>query len=105
MSENFKKLAQAQLGVGASTLYTVPGATQAVIKHMRVANPTGSTVSFKLWHDGTTDSFIIVPSADILAGGWAEFDGNILMETADTLSGLASIATSLTITVYGLEIA
>ena len=37
-------------------------------------------------------------------GGWAEFDGAILMEAADTLSGLASAATAITYTIYGLEI-
>lgn len=104
MADAFKKLYQGQPGTSATTLYTVPASTAVIIKHIRVTNPTASDRTVKLWHDGTADANVILPAATVLAGGWAEFDGTILMEAADTLSGQASAATALTVTVYGDEV-
>jgi hypothetical protein len=104
MEHSWRKLYQGQPGTSATTLYTVPGATAAIIKHIRVTNPTGTDRTIKLWHDGTANANVILPAATVLAGGWAEFDGNILMEAADTMSGQASAATALTVTIYGDEV-
>jgi hypothetical protein len=104
MAEAFKKLYQGQVPSSATTLYTVPGSTQAIIKHIRVVNPTGTARTIRLWHDGTADSNAILPPVSIGAGEWAEFDGAILAEAADTISGQAAAASAITVTIYGLEI-
>lgn len=104
MADAFKKLYQGQPGTSAATLYTVPAATSTIVKHIRVANPTATDRTIKLWHDGTADAQVILPAVTVQAGGWAEFDGVILMEAADTLSGQASAATALTVTIYGDEV-
>lgn len=105
MTTTVKKLGQAVLtGSGTQdTLYTVPAATTALIKHIRLVNYSVSDVTVMLWHDGVADSNRILPAATILAGGWAEFDGAITMETGDTLRAEAGAATSITATVYGVE--
>lgn len=105
MANTYKKLAQAELTGGNDTLYTVPGSTETIVSHIRIVNTDSSDRTVKLWHDGTTDPYVILPSATVLAGGWAEFDGTILMEAADTLVALGSAASALTVTVYGTEIA
>lgn len=104
MAETYKKLGQGQLANSAGTLYTVPGNTSTIVKHIRLTNNTGTDRTARLYHDGTTDATTILPAATIKAGGWAEFDGAILMEATDTLSGLSSAATAITYTIYGLEI-
>jgi hypothetical protein len=104
MEHSFRKLYQGQPGTSATTLYTVPGSTAVIIKAIRITNPTGTDRTIKLWHDGTADSNVILPAATVLAGGWAEFDGTILMEASDILSGQASAASALTVTVYGDEL-
>lgn len=104
MAEAYKKLAQGQLGAATAVLYTVPAATATIIKHMRFVNNDTEDLTFELYHDGTTEAVRILPTATIEAGGWAEFDGALLMEAADTLQGKASQATEITYTIYGLEV-
>ena len=104
MAETYKKLAQGQLANSTGTLYTVPANTSALIGHIRLVNNTGASHTAKLYHDGTTDAQAILPTLTIEAGGWAEFSGGIVMEASDTISGVADAATSITYTIYGMEI-
>lgn len=103
MTETFKKLYQGELPDSVATLYTVPGATQVIIKYMVAINTTANEVTMQLWHDGVADSNCIFGPTTIPAGGKAEFDGNLIMETADTLNGKAGTSSSITLSVYGLE--
>lgn len=106
MSDAYKKLAQAQLAAspGTTTLYTVPGSTEAIVSHIRVVNVSGGAVTVKLWHDGTADVNVVLPEVTLEAGEWGEFDGTITMEAADTLVGQSDTATAVTVTVYGDEV-
>ena len=104
MAETYKKLAQGQLANSTGTLYTVPANTSALIGHIRLVNNTGASHTAKLYHDGTTDAQAILPTLTIEAGGWAEFSGGLVMEASDTMSGVADAATSITYTIYGMEI-
>jgi hypothetical protein len=101
-NRSVKKLAQAQVASSVATIFTAT--VQTEIRHIRVANPSGADRTLKLWHDGTTDAFLILPAVTIKSGGWGEFDGVIYMEAGDTLAAEASAATALTITVYGEEL-
>ena len=104
MAETYKKLAQGQLPSSAGTIYTVPSGTSTIIKHIRLVNTDSSARTARLYHDGTTDATTILPAASIEAGGRAEFEGTIVMEAADTLAGLGSVASQVTYTIYGLEL-
>ena len=104
MAETYKKLAQGQLPSSAGTIYTVPSGTSTIIKHIRLVNTDSSARTARLYHDGTNDATTILPAASIEAGGWAEFEGTIVMEAADTLAGLGSVASQVTYTIYGLEL-
>jgi hypothetical protein len=103
-TDTVKKLGQMELTGSTDTLYTVPGATSALVKHMSIVNTStisGSTV--KLWHDGSANVNLIMPAVTIAAGEWAEFEGTITMETGDTLKAEAQSANIITITVHGVE--
>jgi hypothetical protein len=104
MAETYKKLAQGQLTTSSGTLYTVPSATSTIIKYITLTNTTGGAQTAQLFHDGTSAATCILPIISIVAGGWAEFEGTIIMEAADTLAGDSDAGTSITYTVYGLEI-
>ena len=104
MANTYKKLAQGQLAATVGILYTVPALTSTIISHIRLVNNDTVLRAATLWHDGTANTNKILPAADIGPGGWAEWDGRMTMEAADTLQGQASVATQITYTVYGLEI-
>jgi len=70
-TDAFKVLAQGQLPAVIGTLYTVPASTQAIIKTIHLANPTGSAVTAKLAIGGTADANVILPPISIMAGGFA----------------------------------
>ena len=107
MPEAYKKLAQLQLGTDIVTdpaVYTVPAATQTIAKHMRAVNTGAAASTFTIYHDGSASSNCILPPVELAVGEWAEFDGTLLMETADTLKAAASVATTITFSLYGLEL-
>jgi hypothetical protein len=103
LSGTYKKLYQGQPASTGTTLYTVPAATQTHIKYIVVTNTTGTDRTFTLYHDGTGAANNIVPASTVVAGGFAEYNGDILMETGDTLYCVTSVSTTLTVTVYGIE--
>lgn len=104
MAEAYKKLYQNQLPDSAATLFTVGGSASCIVKHIRLTNTTGTDRTATLYHDGTAAGNNILPATTIKAGGWAEFDGAILMESNDTIAGVSSAASAITCTIYGLEI-
>ncbi len=105
MVETYKKLAQTTIPSVVAALYTVPALTQTIVKHIVISNNTGTPVTdIFLYHDGTTDSNILVPGVTLAVGEWGEFDGSITMETADTLQAKAGTDAAVGITVHGLEI-
>ena len=104
MAETYKKLAQGQLPSSAGTIYTVPSGTSTIIKHIRLVNTDSSARTARLYHDGTTDATTILPAASIEAGGWAEFEGTIIMEAADFLQINAQNANDINYVVYGMEL-
>ena len=107
-TDNFKMLAQAQLGTSEAAVYgAVPANHETIIKHITVVNNDTEALWFTLFHStGTTydETTTIIPEATIPAGGWAEFNGTITMDATDILAGKGEQASELTITVWGDEI-
>jgi hypothetical protein len=106
MTDAYKKLAQVELAQdpATTTIYTVPGATQTIVKHMTVVNSTGGPVTFKLWRDGVADVNLITVEVILKSGAFGEWDGTIFMEAGDTLVGQSDTASAVTITVDGDEV-
>lgn len=103
MTESYQKLAQGILSTSSTALYTVPGSTETIIKHIILVNYSASNRTAALHQDDTTDANYILPDVTIEAGGWADFSGVICM-TSGIVYGKASAGSSITYTIYGVEI-
>lgn len=125
MPDDYKQLAQVVLDGtydDAEEIYTAPAAagSQVIIKHIRVVNNNNEAIGVKMYHGDTTvdpdglgdpDSQLILPGADIAAGGWAEFEGTIILDASDAIWAARVHASTgapvgnpfLTVTLYGLE--
>jgi len=107
MAGQLKRIAgPAYLAAAAADIYTPAAATiYTVIKHIHVANKTAGAVTFTLYIGATGGSAAgteiafakNVPANDYVDLFWA----GLKMVSTDFLTGLASAATSLTITVTG----
>ena len=114
MAETYKKLAQGQLPTSVGQLYPCPANTTTIIRSIRLVNTDASAIhSVTLHHidSGVTPSGAtnILNGVNLAAGGWAEFDGTIILEAGDELQGLigasnSANATDITYTIYGLEL-
>lgn len=106
MAETFSKLAQTELTAGGGSSVLVTGAAEStIVRHMRaVNNDNANDTTLKMWQTGTTDADVILPTATIDAGGWAEFEGTIILSNGETLHAEAGAGANITITVYGLEL-
>lgn len=73
-SDSFKTIAQGQLGSSTTTLYTVPGSTQTLIKQIHLANATGSDVTGIVFYvNGTAAANQITGTMKIVANGTATY--------------------------------
>ena len=112
MAETYKKLGQALVTAAntATTMYTAPANTSTIVKHMRFTSVDASnTCHIKLYHldSGETAGDAgtqILAETTILANGWAEFEGTIIMEAADFLQINAQNANDINYVVYGMEL-
>lgn len=121
MADTFKKLAQTSLTTISEVveIYTAPSSTETIIKHIRVVNRSPAAAAVQMWHKNgplsgvpSTDSaYLILPKADIADGGWAEFEGTIILNADDSLyasveePSIGNTGSDITIVVYGLEMA
>ena len=108
MAETYKKLAQGQLATSVGRLYLCPANTTTIVRHIRLVNTDSDIHSVTMHHidSGVTPSGAtnILNAVNLAAGGWAEFDGTIIMEAGDTLVGISGTDEAINLTVYGLEL-
>jgi hypothetical protein len=104
-TDAYKLLYQGQLPSSVGTLATVGGGVSWIIKHISIVNNDTSARTFALYRQGTADSNIITPPAmGIPAGGMSEWDGTMALAASETLRGVGSVASKLTVTVCGDEV-
>jgi len=105
MADAYKLLYQGQLAATVGTLYTVPGSTGAIIRHISVINNDTVSRSFALYRQGTAATNLITPPAMVvLPGGMQEWDGAMAMAATETIRGIGSVASMLSVTIDGDEI-
>lgn len=106
MAEAYKILAQGELPIAAGVLYTVPGATKAVIKHIKLVNQTAGALTVTMWINGNADDKLWLPgTTEIPANGSIEWEGSLSLEAAVTIQGAtAGGANDITYLISGLEI-
>ena len=104
-----KRLSQSQPGTSYATAYTVPGSTSAIIKEIVVCNTTGGslTIDISLVASGGTAGVTnnVVAAAVIPAYTTVIYTFAQILATGGFVSMKASAATSLTVTISGVEFA
>jgi len=104
-----KVLAQGQCPTVATSFYSPADNVITEITRIEISNTTNSTKWFSMWHDptGTTynDTTKLFHRIYILKNTTIELEENnkMLMNGAGNLAFMASVATSVTVTVYGIE--
>lgn len=106
MANTLKPLAKpAYLTAAVANIYTPPAATiYCVLRHIHVANVTAGAVSFTLYvgvTGGSAAGTELFKTVSVPAFGTYDYPCLKRMDSTDFLTGLASAATSLTITVDG----
>lgn len=94
----------AQLPAAAATLYTVPAATTAVLRHIRVLNTTGTdrAVTMSIGADAAGTRFI---SMTVPANSVFDWTGNLPLAAGEIVQGFAAVAAALTAIISGIETA
>lgn len=103
-------IAGSQIAATATTYYTAPANTKAIIQNMTLTNTTAGalTATVHIISTGATETASnMVISARVIAAGETyncpEVIGKVLLATG-TIRALASSATSITITASGVEV-
>ena len=97
----------AHLANAVANIYTPAASTiETVIKQIHVANKTGAAATFTLYIGATGTNVAgteIALAKSVAANDYTEifFSPGLMMVSADFLTGLASAAATLTITVMG----
>jgi hypothetical protein len=100
MANTFKNYTSASVGTGATTTYTVPSSTTAVMIGCNLSNKTTSQVAVDVQCAGV----YLVQGAPIPANSaLSVLDGKIILETTDTVVVTSNTASSTDVIVSVLE--
>ena len=105
MADNYKVLAQGQLAAAAGAIYTVPGATQAIVRGIVIVNTDTTTRTISLFVNGTGAANKILSNRTLAQDERLEINGVITLAAAGTIQGVADVGAKVTYTISGLEIA
>lgn len=114
MTNSFKKLAAETLtsdtGGSLSAVYEAPAGSEVLIKHMRIVNQTPAQKTVTMWQKTGSlgglddDNYLVLPPITLEAGGWAEFEGTIIVPAGESIYANADSADDVNLFIYGLEI-
>jgi hypothetical protein len=105
MPEVMKVLAQGQLGTTTAPMYTVPPANTGVVLHGEWLNTSDTqAVNIDLYVNGSGNANQIKRGVSLAPGESLEFEGKMMLAAGNTFQGKASVATTVTYTIFGAEI-
>ena len=116
MAETYKRLGQGQLAIDTTgtngRVYVCPSNTTAIIRQMTFSNVDDALHALTIYHidnAGTAgETNVIMNASNIAAGGWADFNGTIILEADDELKAISTLnspaADDITYVIYGLEL-
>lgn len=107
MADVLKRLAgPTQLASSSASIYTVPALTTTVIRNIHVVNTTSGGVTFNLLVNAAASSTAtaLFYSYNVAPYGVVDWSGMIVLNAADYLTSLAGVATSLVLTISGVEV-
>lgn len=93
----------AQPGAVTGVIYTVPGATSAVVKQIIMANTTALPATVTIGVGGTAAANMVIPTVVVAANSVVTLDCAIPMVAAETLNALQGTAAAVTVTISGYE--
>ncbi len=99
-----KPLYHGQPTNSATTLYTVPGSTVTVIRHIRAVNADSVSHTFDLYRNGSADANRLTETITLQAGGSYEDDVYLPLVATDTVQGKADASSKVTLFLGGVEI-
>jgi len=100
MANTFKNYTSSAVGTSATTVYTVPASTVAVVIGMNLSNVTASQITVDVQVGGV----YLIKAAPIPAGSaLSALDGKIILEAADVLEVTSSDASSVDVILSVLE--
>ena len=107
MAQTFKN-SRAVLADTATTVYTCPAGTTAVVIGCQVSNVDTSAVDLQLWWtDASNADAVTSLGYDIsipAASAYEPIGGKLVLEAGDVIKGLGSVASDLEATVSILEL-
>lgn len=93
---------------GGTTIYTVPGATTALVRKIQVLNPGASAGTVKLHHvpngGSASSSNVILPTVTLGVNEHGIDDAPFAMATGDFIVAVGDNTNTITINIYGAEI-
>lgn len=102
-----QKLAQVQLGIADAQIYLTPGGTTTTITAIYITETSATARTFRLHQvdaaGSSAASNALFYDHGIGANRTIKDGAGIILEPAQMLRGLASAATSVTVTVFGIE--
>lgn len=102
---DFQMLFQGQLPSTVGTLYTAPSGAvtdRAMIKEMTLVNTGVGAESVELFVNGTANANKIL-SVTLEGGESGQFSGTIILNDGDVLAGVTDTASTVTLSVFGME--
>lgn len=103
-----KRIYTNQPGTTLSTFYTVPAATQAIVKNLLLCNTTGTDATITLHFvpsggsAGTTNK--VISTYTVKANDTVIIDLSGVLEAGDTIQGLQGTANAITAYISGVEV-
>jgi len=96
----------AQPGTTNATLYTVPGATEFIMRHIRIVNTTGSAATITLAVAGSSDTAAnhILSALSIPKNAAYDWTGFLVLEASETIQGKQGTSSALTVTISGVQV-
>lgn len=109
MANIFYRKVSANVGTSATTVgsYTVAASTKAVVLGLTVSNTTGSAVNADVYINNGSDSYYLVKTAPISAGGALipiGGDQKLVLQTGDNVVVKSDSASSLDVVMSLMEI-
>lgn len=104
MALSIKALADGQLPAAKGTLYTVPGATQTILRSITLVNTDSVARTVNIYVNRTGTSRRIIPKDQSIQPGASTHVAIIVtLEAGDLVEGDASVATIVDYTLSGVE--
>lgn len=100
MAATAKALARTTLTTSSATLYTVPSATTTIVTNIALGNITGSDATVDLLLDGVE----LLKAVTVAANSTSIIDLKQVLVATDTIAGLASANSAITVHVSGVEV-